>query len=181
VRTVETRLRAWACSFGVLAITVRPVERRDADELLLIHNHYVEHTLVTFDLVPRNLAEELAWIDEHTGGHPAIVAVNDDGVIVGYASLSTFRSRPAYSTTVEDSVYVHPEHIGHGVGRILLDELLTRAAAHGFHAVIARITGHNEASVRLHAACGFEHVGVEREVGRKHRNWLDVVEMQRLV
>ena len=100
---------------------------------------------------------------------------------MGFGSLSVFRSRPAYATTVEDSVYLLDGHQGRGIGTQLLAELLRLAAAHGFHAVIARIAGENEASIRLHAACGFELVGTEREVGRKFGRWLDVVEMQRML
>ena len=76
-------------------------------------------------------------------------------------------------------VYVDRDQRGKGIGRALLAELLTLASAHGFHSVIARIAGHNETSIGLHRAAGFELVGVEREVGRKHRQWLDVVELQR--
>ena len=101
-----------------------------------------------------------------------------EGAIVGFGSLSTFRSRPAYATTVEDSVYLLDGHLRRGIGRALLDELVRLAALHGFHSVIARITGENDASIALHAACGFELVGTEREVGRKFGQWLDVVEMQ---
>ena len=115
-------------------------------------------------------------IDEHAGGHPAVVAELDRRV-VGFGSLSSFRSRPAYNTTVEDSVYLLDGYQGRGVGRRLLDELLRLAEAHGFHSVIARITGENDASIALHTACGFEIVGTEREVGRKFGQWLDVVEI----
>ena len=87
--------------------------------------------------------------------------------MVGFGSLSPYRPRPAYATTVEDSVYVDPQHQGRGVGKALLDELVRLAADHGFHSVVARIVGGHEASIALHAACGFETVGVEREVGRK--------------
>jgi phosphinothricin acetyltransferase len=131
-------------------------------------------------MVPRTLDEQVQWLDEHSGGHPALVAERA-GAVVGFGSLSPFRSRPAYATTVEDSVYLLEEHQGLGIGRQLLDELIRLAAAHGFHAVIARITGENEASIGLHAACGFELVGTEREVGRKFGRWLDVVEMQRML
>ena len=65
---------------------------------------------VTFDIVPRTLDEQVAWIDGHSGGHPAIVAVDDAEEVVGFGSLSPYKDRPAYSTTVEDSVYVHREH-----------------------------------------------------------------------
>src|SRR5262249_43212719 len=84
--------------------------------------------------------------------------------------------RPAYAGTVENSVYLLESHQRLGIGRRLLEELVALAAAHGFHTVIARISGGNEASIALHAACGYETVGVEREVGRKFGRWLDVVE-----
>ncbi len=163
-----------------LQTAVRLAERRDAAEIRAIHNHYVTETTALADMVPRTLDEQVAWINEHSGAHPAVVAVAG-GRVVGFASLSLFRPRPAYATTVEDSVYVAPERHREGTGRALLDELLRLASAHGFHSVIARITGGNDASIGLHRACGFEHVGVEREVLRKHGRWLDVVEMQRLL
>ena len=101
--------------------------------------------------------------------------------MVGFGSLSPYRSRPAYSTTVENSVYVRRDRQGEGIGRALLAELVHRATAHGFHAMIARIVGDHEASIALHRACGFETIGTEREVGRKFNRWLDVVLMQRML
>lgn len=161
-------------------VEIRAAERRHAEGIRAVYNHYVGSSTALFDLRPRTLEEQVAWIDQHSGGHPAVVAVLE-GTVVGFASLSTFRSRPAYATTVEDSVYVLEAHQGAGIGRRLLDELLRLAEAHGFHSVIARITGENEPSIALHAACGFEVVGREREVGRKFGRWLDVVEMQRML
>jgi phosphinothricin acetyltransferase len=161
-------------------VVIRAAERRDAEGIRTIYNRYVTESTALFDMVPRTLDEQVQWIDEHSGGHPALVA-EVDGRIVGFGSLSAFRSRPAYATTVEDSVYLHPDHQGAGIGRRLLEDLLRRAAAHGFHSVIARITGENDASIALHAACGFVVVGTEREVGRKFGQWLDVVEMQRML
>ncbi|MFM7225630.1 MAG: N-acetyltransferase family protein [Actinomycetota bacterium] len=158
----------------------RLVERRDADAIREIYNLEVTESTVTFDLVPRSPADQLAWIEEHSGGHPAIVAEAEDRVI-GFAALSPYRPRPAYATTVEDSVYVHRDHRGTGVGRHLLGDLVDRATDHGFHAVIARIVGGHEASIALHRACGFAEIGREREVGRKFGRWLDVVLMQRML
>jgi L-amino acid N-acyltransferase len=163
-----------------MAPTIRLVERRDAALIREIYNVEVAASTVTFDMVPRTLDEQVAWIDRHSGGHPAIVAEIGDEV-VGFGSLSPYKERPAYSTTVEDSVYVDRAHRAEGVGRALLEELLRLGRDHGFHSVIARIVGGHEASIAMHAACGFEHVGVEREVGRKFNHWLDVVEMQRLL
>jgi len=161
-------------------VIIRAAERRDAEGIRTIYNHYVNESTALFDMVPRTLDEQVQWIDEHSGGHPAVVA-ELDGLIVGFGSLSAFRPRPAYATTVEDSVYLLVDHQGQGIGRRLLEELLRLAAAHGFHSVIARITGANDASIALHASCGFETVGTEREVGRKFGQWLDVVEMQRML
>jgi phosphinothricin acetyltransferase len=152
----------------------------DAEAIRAIYNVEVTESTNTFDLVPRTAEQQHAWLAEHAGAHPAVVAVRD-GEVVGYGSLSPYKERPAYATTVEDSLFVHRAHRGEGVGRRLLEELVRLAADHGFHAVIARIVGDNAASIRVHEACGFEPVGTEREVGRKFGRWLDVVELQKLL
>ena len=164
-----------------MVFTVRLAERRDAGAIRAIYNLEVAESTVTFDLVPRTLDEQVDWIDAHSGAHPAVVAADDSGEVVGFGSLSPFKERPAYSPTVEDSVYVRRDRRGRGVGRLLLDELLRLAVDHGFHSVMARIVGNHEASIALHVACAFELVGTEREVGRKFGRWLDVVELQRML
>jgi phosphinothricin acetyltransferase len=153
----------------------------DAEAIRGIYNREVTGSTVTFDLVPRSLDDQRAWLAAHAGAHPAVVAVDDHDNVTGFGSLTAYRDRPAYSTTVEDSVYVHHDARGQGVGRALLDELVRLATVHGFHAVMARIVGGHEASIALHKACGFELVGVEKEVGRKFGKWLDVALMQRLL
>ena len=163
------------------ALRTRLVARSDAEAIRAIYNVEVAESTVTFDLVPRSLAEQVAWIDEHSGGHPAIVAVDPAGVVVGFASLSPYRPRPAYAPTVEDSVYVRRDRRGEGIGAVLLTDLVGLARDHGFHSVIARIVGGHEASIALHRRCGFEKVGREQEVGRKLGRWLDVVLMQRML
>lgn len=162
-------------------IKVRLATTDDASAIQEIYNREVVSSTVTFDLVPRTLDDQLAWLDEHSGAHPALVAVDDRDLVRGFASLSPYRSRPAYRTTVEDSVYVHASFRGQGVGKLLLTQALELAGAHGFHAVMARIVGTHEASINLHRCCGFELVGVEKEVGRKFGRWLDVALMQRLL
>jgi phosphinothricin acetyltransferase len=164
-----------------MQVSVRLAERRDADAMRSIYNVEVAESTVTFDLVPRTLDEQVEWIDRHSGGHPAVVAVDDGGTVVGFGSLTPYRDRPAYQPTVEDSVYVRRDVRGAGIGRVLLDDLVRLALAHGFHSMIARIVGGHEASIALHERCGFEIVGTEREVGRKLGKWLDVVLMQRML
>ena len=162
------------------AAAIRLATLADADAIRDIYNLEVSQSTVTFDLVPRSRAAQEAWLHEHAGAHPAIVAVEDNAV-VGFGSLAPYRPRPAYATTVEDSVYVRRDRQGCGHGRALLTELIRLATVHGFHSVIGRIVDGHEASIALHRTCGFELVGVEREVARKLGRWLDVVVMQRLL
>jgi L-amino acid N-acyltransferase len=159
---------------------VRLARQEDAEAIRAIYNAEVIGSTVTFDLVPRTPEDQTAWVARHQGAHPAVVAVRGS-TVVGYGSLSPFRDRAAYATTVEDSLYVDDAWRGQGVGRLLLDELVTLALSRGFHTVIARISGDNEPSMALHRACGFVPVGVEREVGRKFGRWIDVAILQRML
>ncbi len=160
---------------------VRLARPSDAEAIRTIYNAEVVGSTATFDLVPRTVGEQETWMAEHAGPYAAVVAVDEAGTVLGFGSLSAFRDRHAYATTVENSVYVDGGSRGKGIGRLLLQELVTLAAQHGFHAVIARIGGDNMASIRLHEACGFTMVGVEREIGRKFNRWLDVSVLQRML
>lgn len=173
-------------------IRVRDAVASDSRAMLEIYNHAVLETTATLDLEPRSLAGQIAWLDERSGGHVVLVAEGaepDQGVesadagpagaqIAGFASLSPFRARAAYRTTVENSIYVRQDCQGLGIGAALMGELLERARQHGFHSVIARIAGDNQASVALHTGLGYRVVGVEHQVGRKFGRWLDVTELQ---
>jgi L-amino acid N-acyltransferase YncA len=163
-----------------VGVLLRPATPADAAATAAIYNAEVIGSRVTFDLVTRSVEEQAAWLGERSGALEVVVA-EIAGEIAGYASLSPYRQRPAYRTTVEDSIYVHADHRGAGVGRALLEEIVSVARERGFHSVIARIVADHTASVRLHGAVGFEHVGVEREVGRKFGRWLDVTVMQLLL
>jgi phosphinothricin acetyltransferase len=153
----------------------------DADAIRSIYNVEVQTSTVTFDILPRSLEEQQQWIVNRSGAHAVVVAIDDHGDVVGFGSLSPYKERPAYATTVEDSVYVHRDHQGEGVGRTVLAELIRLADEHGFHAIMARIVGDHATSIGLHSSQGFHVVGREREVGRKFGRWLDVVVMERLV
>ena len=152
----------------------------DAEAIRRIYNHEVEHTTHTFDLVPRSLEEQQAWLKQRDGALGVVVA-ETGGQVTGFASLSEYRTRAAYRTSVESSVYVDEAARGKGLGKMLMAELVELATARGFHTMVARISGGHEASIRLHEAAGFVTVGVEREVGRKFGNWLDAVVMQRML
>jgi L-amino acid N-acyltransferase YncA len=164
-------------------VEVRLARATDAEAIQTIYNLEVTTSTATFDLVPRTLAEQQAWLRARSGAHAVVVAVEGEGDddVVGFGSLSPYRDRPAYRTTVEDSVYVRRDRQGSGVGSRMLEELLTVAAASGFHAVMARIVDGHDASIALHRRHQFALVGIEREIGRKFGRWLDVVVMQRLL
>lgn len=153
----------------------------DAERVRTIYNFEVSNSTSTFDLVPRSLEEQESWLAQRSGAFAALVAVAANGTVVGFGALSPYKERAAYRTSVEDSVYVDRAHHGQGVGHLVVQELLRVAGASGFHTVFARIEASGTASRRLHAACGFELVGVEREVGRKFHRWLDVAIMQKLL
>jgi L-amino acid N-acyltransferase len=121
--------------------SIRPAAIEDAEPIREIYNHEVEHTTATFDLVTRSLAEQREWLAARSGAFAAIVAVDDgSGEVIGFASLSPYKERAAYRTSVENSVYVRRDQHGKGVGKRLLQDLLATAASSGFHSVFARIT-----------------------------------------
>ena len=166
-------------------ISLRLATVADAEQIREIYNYEVQHTIATFDLVPRSLADQQQWQADRSGAFATIVAVlegsGEAGTVVGFGALSPYKERAAYRTSVENSVYVLRGRHGEGIGRMLLTELLATAARSGFHTVFARINAASEASVALHRACGYELVGTEREVGRKFGRWHDVALMQRLL
>lgn len=160
-------------------VSIRPANAADAAEIAAIYNREVTTSTATFDLVERSVDDQRHWLAERSGAFCAIVAEHDSvpGVI-GFAALSPYKERAAYRTTVEDSVYVHRDHAGTGVGKALLTRLIDVARESGFHTMMARIEASGEASIGLHRSCGFEVLGIEREVGRKFNRWLDVAVMQ---
>lgn len=157
--------------------TVRPGALADLPALTAIYNHAIRHTTATFDTVEKTPEERRVWFDAHGPGAPLLVACEGDAVL-GYATLSPWSDRCAYSGTAETAVYLDPEHQGRGLGSLLMTELMTRAADLGLRCLVARITEGNEASVALHRRFGFRPMGVMRRCGEKFGRLLDVTMMQ---
>ena len=162
------------------ACTIRPAEADDLLAIADIYNDAILNSTATFEVEPWTPEQRDRWFREHSHPYAVLVAVQG-GAVLGWASLSPFRSKPAYRFTAEDSVYVRDQHRGEGIGAPLLARLLEVGARNGFHSVIARIADGNPASLRLHRRFGFRRAGVEREVGYKFDRWLDVVVMQKLL
>lgn len=152
---------------------IRPATPADLPAITEIYNDAVLTTTATFDIEPRTEAEQRRWFAEHGPDYPLLVAERE-GRVVGWASISRFAERPAYSITAETSVYIDAAHRGQGIGKELLGALIEAARRLGFHSLVARIAEGSEASIRLHERYGFETVGRLKEVGRKFDRLLDV-------
>ncbi len=159
---------------------IRAAGHGDLPRILSIYNHEVLVSTATYDTVPRTEAEHRNWFGIHGADHPVLVA-ESGGEVAGWASLSPWSDRAAYSRTVEVSVYVDEEHREKGIGRQLLQALVDAGRTHGHHALLARISADNEASIRLHADLGFSVVGTMHEVGTKFGRMLDVCIMELLI
>jgi L-amino acid N-acyltransferase YncA len=159
---------------------IRKAEIRDLSRINEIYNQAVLRTDATFDTEPKTMAYRREWFQSHGPMHPVLVAVVEDWVC-GWASLSRYSERPAYERTAEISIYIDEQCRGEGIGSLLVKSLLEEARKLGYHAVIARITSDNPASVRLHESAGFFPVGNMREVGVKFGRLLDVLIMELLI
>jgi len=160
-------------------LMIREATSDDAAAIRLIYNHEVENETSTMDLVPRTLETQREWIAARSGAFCAVVAVDSSGTVLGFGALSEYKDRSGYRSTVENSVYVHRDVARRGIGKQILLHLLETATVSGFHSVIARIEAQSLASRGLHSSCGFELVGIEKQVARKFGKWLDIAVMQK--
>lgn len=149
-------------------MVIRKAEIKDLEELLAIYNYEVVNGVATFDLQPKTLEEWKKWFDAHQSDlHPLFVAEIDHKV-AGYASLSSYREKEAYKSTVELSIYIGSDYRKQGVATALIEFILEVAKKHdGIHTVVSVITSGNEASQKLHEKFGFEFCGTIKEVGIK--------------
>jgi phosphinothricin acetyltransferase len=158
---------------------IRDAQEDDAEAVAAIYAHHVLHGTASYDLDPPSVADTIGKIRRVTAaGWPFLIAVRQDAV-AGYAYATQFRDREAYRFAAEDSIYVHPDAMGKGVGKALLQALLERSARFGFRQMIAVIGGAEPASIALHKAFGFREAGRLSAVGWKKERWLDSVYMQR--
>jgi phosphinothricin acetyltransferase len=160
-------------------IIVRKATPDDLTAITEIYNQAILKTTATFDTEPKSLEEQKVWFESHGPKYPILVA-EQDNKIVGWASLSKWSDRCAYSDTAEISLYIDEKERGKGIGRKLLETIVLEGEKAGLHSIIARIAEGNEMSIHLHKSVGFEHIGVMKEVGRKFGRLLDIYLMQRI-
>jgi phosphinothricin acetyltransferase len=162
------------------AITLRPATAADLPAINDIYNHYVLNSTCTYQEEPESLAGRRLWFRQHGGPHPVVVA-EAAGRVAAWGSLSPYHPRSAFRHTVENSIYVDPQHLGRGLGSRLLRELIVQARGLGHRAIIAAIEADQPASVALHAKFHFQQVGHLRRVGLKFGRWLDLIYMELLL
>jgi L-amino acid N-acyltransferase YncA len=152
------------CTYGV-----------HAGAILDILNRAILSSTALYDYEARTLDDMAAWFEgKREGGFPVLGAIDDRGVLAGFASYGTFRARPAYKYTVEHSVYVHVDRRGSGIGLALMRALIARATEQQYHVMIGGIDRDNRPSIALHEKLGFVHTGTLPQVGFKFGRWLDL-------
>jgi L-amino acid N-acyltransferase YncA len=158
---------------------VRLATPADIPDITAIYSEFVATSTATFEIVPPDEKEMLKrWRAVRERGLPYLTA-ELEGYVVGFCYASQFRPREGYRYTVEDSIYVRPDCIGHGVGKALLKELISECQARGCHSMVACICGVNPKSEALHTSLGFKEVGLLPEAGYKFGQWLRLLIMQR--
>lgn len=153
---------------------IRRAKRDDIWQLTEIYNDAILHTTATFDTELKGVEDRTRWYEAHIGKHVLLVC-EEDGNVVGYASLSRYREKDAYDGAVELSVYVHSDYRGRGIGRALMEEILSWAEkCREIVTVISLITSENAVSIHLHEAFGFSFCGQIRCAGEKFGRSLHV-------
>lgn len=165
---------------GEALTVIRPASPSDIQHIAAIYAHHVRTGTASFEIDPPEEAEMMRRWNDITGkGLPYLVA-EDNGALVGYAYAGPYRPRPAYRFTVEDSIYVHPDHGRKGIGALLLPALIAECEKLGLRQMIAVIgDSGNAGSIALHRKFGFQDAGVLKSVGFKFSRWLNVTLMQR--
>jgi phosphinothricin acetyltransferase len=164
-----------------MEIQIRPYQTEDAAEILEIINYNILNSTALYDYEPRTLENQIAiFQDKLDKGFPILVALSNKSV-VGFGYYSEFRFREAYKFTVEHSVYAHPNLIGKGIGKLILDNLIHLAKAQKLHTMIGVIDSENQSSIEFHKKFGFEIAGTIKESGYKFNRWLHSVFMQKML
>ena len=162
--------------------TIRPATAADAPAICLIYNQGIEDRIATLETELRTPEERREWLAARGPRHPVVVAVGGpDGVVIGWASLNAFNPRRAYDNVADLSVYVERAWRGRGVGRRLLEHVIGRARAIGYHKMVLATFPFNPAGVALYERVGFRRVGVYRDQGMLDGQWVDVLIMELLL
>ena len=161
---------------------IREATMDELTQLQQIYNDAVMNTTATFDTEVKDRADRIQWFEAHQQSPYVILVHEEKGEVCGYASLSQYRTRKAFDSTAEVSIYIHKDHRGKGIGNQLMEAILENARSNErLHTVMSVITGDNITSRHLHEKYGFVYCGITRQVGYKHDQWLDLTYYQIMV
>jgi L-amino acid N-acyltransferase len=160
---------------------IRNATLEDAPAILEIYNDAIINTTAVYRYEPETLQNRIEWLNQKERDGWPVFVLEEHGQILGFSTYGPFRAWPAYLHTIENSIYVHPNWRGRGIGKTLIPPLLEAARANNMHALVAGIEATNEVSLRLHAHFGFEKVAHFKQVGFKFDRWLDLVFMELLL
>ncbi len=162
-------------------VRIRPFQTEDVLSILEIINYNILNSTAIYDYEPRTLEQQsIIFSEKIKKGFPIFVATLNDE-LVGFAYYSEFRFREAYKFTVEHSVYAHPKHVGKGIGKLLMTQLIATAKDQKLHTMIGVIDSENEQSISFHESFGFAKKAVLEETGFKFDRWLHSVIMQKML
>ncbi len=164
----------------VAPLRIRPATAADAAAICRIYNQGIQDRIATLETEERTPAERAEWLAARGDRHPVLVA-EADGTVVGWASLNVFNPRRAYRHVADLSLYVERGWRGRGVGRQLLDALVARARALGYHKLVLAAFPFNEAGLRAYRRAGFREVGIYREQGQLDGRWVDTIVMEKIL
>ncbi|WPQ61183.1 GNAT family N-acetyltransferase [Chitinophaga sancti] len=160
---------------------IRHAALTDLPAIRDIWNYYILNTTYNYDFEPKTMEFMESWFHNKAELGLPIFVVEVDGQLVGYGAYSQFRERNAYAHSAEHGLYFKKDFHGKGMGRQLLERLLSDGKGRGFHTFIAVIDSSNEGSIIFHEKMGFENIGKIKEVGRKNGQWLNLVLLQKIL
>ncbi len=165
-------------------MTIRDATTNDVSAIRNLYNALISTTTVAWTETPETLRNRQTWFRNQQKDNNPVLVAELDGVVVGFCSYGSFRGAgrwPGYRFTVEHTIHVDRNCWGAGVGKALIEALITRARSAGMHVMVGAIDGANDASIRFHERLGFSTVAVMPQIGRKFDQWLDLVLVQRIL
>jgi phosphinothricin acetyltransferase len=164
-----------------MEIKIRPYQIADCQAIVDIINYNILHSTALYDYHPRTLAQQETIFQEKIDKEFPVIVAEANGKVIGFGYYSEFRFREAYKFTVEHSVYAHPNHIGKGIGKLILENLIDLAKAQNLHTMIGVIDSENQGSIDFHKKFGFEIAGTIKDSGFKFERWLHSVFVQKML
>jgi L-amino acid N-acyltransferase YncA len=165
-------------------LAIRDATAGDADAICRIYNQGIQDRVATLETEERTPEERRAWLEARGPRHPVLVVIAptpEGSAVIGWGSLNAFNPRRAYDHVADFSLYVDRGWRGRGVGRRLLDTLITRAAALGYHKLVLSAFPFNEGGMQVYRRAGFREVGTYREQGRLDGQWVDTIVMEKIL